>query len=248
MTAKEKLDYFYEKGQTPNLIIHGGVGGGKMTLVRSFVNKLYQNHKEYVADYVMYVNCAFAKGIKFIRENLKYFAKTNIHLSGMFKIIVLNNADQLTCDAQSALRRCIEQFSFNTRFIMVTTDKCRLLKPIISRFAEIYVPPRNFHELTVIKAFPFETARDAELRRILASTASLISKVEELYENAFSALDVAKLLDDETWHLEFAKVRGEYRNEKLLLCTVLFRKEATFLVFKEQNGRQPQTNLGGSAV
>ena len=108
MDAKEKLQYFFDKGQTPNLIIHGDVGGGKMTLVRWFIGLLYQNHKSHMADYVMYVNCAFAKGIKFIRENLKSFAKTNINLSNMFKIIVLNNADQLTCDAQSALRRCIE--------------------------------------------------------------------------------------------------------------------------------------------
>ena len=50
------------------------------------------------------------------------------------------NADKLTCDAQSALRRCIEQFSFNTRFFIVTSNKCKLLKPILSRFAVIYVP------------------------------------------------------------------------------------------------------------
>lgn len=228
MNAKEKLQYFYDKGQTPNLIIHGGSGGGKMTLVRWFVNMLYQDHKEHMVDYVMYVNCAFAKGIKFIRENLKYFAKTNIHLSGMFKIIVLNNADQLTCDAQSALRRCIEQFSFNTRFIMVTTEKCKLLKPIISRFAEIYVPAHeNFHVQTVEKAFPYDLTRQQEMEEILSSTKSLVEKVDLLYDRAFSALDVAKGKDC-GWLLEFAKRRGEYRNERLLLCTVihrLFRKE-----------------------
>ena len=228
MNAKDKLQYFFDKGQAPNLIIHGGSGGGKMTLVRWFVNLLYQNHKMYMADYVMYVNCAFAKGIKFIRENLKYFAKTNIHLSGMFKIIVLSNADQLTCDAQSALRRCIEQFSFNTRFFMVTTEKCKLLKPIISRFAEIYVPAHvNWHAQMVEKALPHDLTRQAELEEILSSAMLLVEKVAVLHDRAFSALDVAKGRDC-GWLLDFDKRRGDYRNERLLLCTVLhhlFRKE-----------------------
>jgi len=223
MNAKAKLQFFYDKGQTPNLIVHGGCGGGKMTLVRWFVNLLYKEHTAHMADYVMYVNCAFDKGIKFIRENLKYFAKTNIHLSGMFKVIVLNNADQLTCDAQSALRRCIEQFSFNTRFFMVTTEKCKLLKPIISRFAEVYVPAReNLHVRTVSNAFPMDFTRREELDVILSSDAPLLDKVERLYSRAFSALDVARGRDC-AWLLHFSKLRGDYRNERLLLCTVLSR-------------------------
>jgi DNA polymerase III delta prime subunit len=59
----------------------------------------------------------------------------------MFKSIVLLNADKLTIDAQSALRRCIELFCHSTRFFIVVEDKNKLLKPILSRFCEIYVPP-----------------------------------------------------------------------------------------------------------
>jgi len=69
----------------------------------------------------MSVNCSHGKGIKFIREDLKFFAKTNLQsTTGVkFKTIVLYNADSLTNDAQSALRRCIELFSFNTRFLLL---------------------------------------------------------------------------------------------------------------------------------
>jgi DNA polymerase III delta prime subunit len=51
----------------------------------------------------------------------------------------LLNGDKLTMDAQSALRRCIELFSHNTRFFIIVEDKYKLLKPILSRFCEIYV-------------------------------------------------------------------------------------------------------------
>jgi len=92
----------------------------------------------------MYINCAFGKGIKFIREELKLFAKTNIcsHAQNepFFKSVVLLHADNLTIDAQSALRRCIEVFSFNTRFFILVNHKYRLIEPILSRFCEVYIP------------------------------------------------------------------------------------------------------------
>ena len=71
----------------------------------------------------MYVNCAHSKGIRFIRDDLKFFAKTNIQKDGsLFKSIILFNADNLTTDAQSALRRCIEKFSHTTRFFILVEN------------------------------------------------------------------------------------------------------------------------------
>ena len=110
---KLKLNSFIEQKKIPNLIFHGVAGSGKKTLLFDFLKKVYDNNKTYIQDYVMTVNCAHGKGIKFIREELKFFARTNIdlHEGTIFKSIILLNADKLTIDAQSALRRCIELFS-----------------------------------------------------------------------------------------------------------------------------------------
>lgn len=137
-----KLDGFYKTNRIPHLLFHGSSGTGKRTLVYEFVNKIYGNDKHKLKSNVMFVNCAHGKGIKFIRDELKFFAKTNIQgTQGVtFKTIVLFNADSLTIDAQSALRRCIELFSYNTRFFIVVENKHKLLNPILSRFCEIYVP------------------------------------------------------------------------------------------------------------
>lgn len=115
---------------------------GKSTLVNDFVSLIYDGNKEIISDFVMYVNCAHGKGIKFIRDELKFFAKTHINSNGgdTFKSIILLNGDKLTMDAQSALRRCIELFSHNTRFFIIVEDKYKLLKPILSRFCEILCP------------------------------------------------------------------------------------------------------------
>lgn len=139
---KEKLDYFIKKRKVPNIIFHGASGSGKNHIVNDFIHKIYNGDKNYIQTYVMHVNCAHGKGIRFVREDLKFFSKTNVDLKDgeIFKTIILLNADKLTTDAQSAIRRCIELFSRSTRFFIVVEDKYKLLRPILSRFCEIYVP------------------------------------------------------------------------------------------------------------
>jgi GTPase SAR1 family protein len=139
---KEKLEYFNKICKIPNIIFHGPSGSGKRTIVNDFIKNIYNNDKTMIKSLVCYVNCAHGKGIKFIRDELKFFAKTHINSNGgdTFKSIILSNADKLTMDAQSALRRCIELFSHNTRFFIIVEDKYKLLKPILSRFCEIYIP------------------------------------------------------------------------------------------------------------
>ena len=145
---KSKLDYFINIRKIPNIVFHGSAGCGKRTIVGDFINRIYQFDRARIKNYVMFVNCAHGKGIKFIRDELKQFAKTNIQCNenNLFKSIVMYNADELTIDAQSALRRCIELFSHTTRFFIVVENKHKLLKPILSRFCEIYVPDKNRNE------------------------------------------------------------------------------------------------------
>lgn len=188
----------------------------------------------------MHVNCGYGKGIKFIRDCVKYFAKTNINLEGMFKTVVLGNADKLTNDAQSALRRCIEQFSGSTRFFMVTTEKHRLLKPIISRFTEMYVSNRvNLHSL----AIPVDETRKVKFRAYMQDLSNIEELCERLYKEAYSVLDLASFVEEEDldakakyrWLMHYAKIKSEYRNERFILYTMLyaytFRTDSLFKVF-----------------
>jgi len=249
---KEKLNYFYEIHKIPNIIFHGPTGSGKRSIVNEFIHKIYDNDKEKIKPFVMYVNCSHGKGIKFIREELKFFAKTHINSNGgnNFKSIVLLNADKLTMDAQSALRRCIELFSHNTRFFIVAEDKYSLMKPIISRFCEIYVPEPIINGQTV-NLYKYNLNEVFKMKDIKSNKFYLLSKelikinkkinIEDLmilctklYEKGFSALDILTLLEN-TKFLEnilsiekryellicFNRVRREFRNEKLLILFIL---------------------------
>jgi DNA polymerase III delta prime subunit len=211
----EKLKYFHGTHKTPNIIFHGQSGSGKRTLVNEFINIIYNNDKERIKSFVMYVNCAHGKGIKFIREELKFFAKTHINSNGgdIFKSIVLLNADKLTIDAQSALRRCIELFSHTTRFFIIVEDKYKLLKPILSRFCEIYVPEPiyngcaiNLYRFNLAETFKlkdFKTQRSDWLKKELNKVASnenvkredLLHLSTKLYEKGYSGLDLMQLLE-----------------------------------------------------
>ena len=205
-------------------------GSGKKTILQNFLKQLYPD-KETFEQQVMYVNCAYGKGIKFIREEVKFFSKMNTH--SLFKSVVLLNAEKLTPDAQFALRRCIEQFSYNTRFFMVTIDKYKLIRPILSRFSEIYISnPMNLHELG-LKVFDFEdyeTKQNTSFQKIMSHlTKDNIQEIaHELYEKGHSSLDIEKwvnakpdTIEKYRWLLYFHKIRSECRNEELLLYLML---------------------------
>jgi len=250
---KEKLNYFQEIHKIPNIIFHGPSGSGKRTIVNDFINKIYKNDRDMIKTFVMYVNCSHGKGIKFIRDELKFFAKTHINSNGgnIFKSIVLLNADKLTMDAQSALRRCIELFSHNTRFFIIAENKYNLMKPILSRFCEIYVPEPiingeiiNLYKYNLNEVFKMKEIKINRLellKRIIiknlnqnVSLENLMLFCNKLYEKSYSALDIMNLLEN-TNFLEdtitsgkryelllcFNRVRREFRNEKLLILFIL---------------------------
>ena len=76
---------------------------------------------------------------------MRFFANTITHKNiTNFKSIILLNADSLTLDAQSALRRSIEIYN-HTKFFIVTANKSKIIKPILSRFSEIYCNEKNMN-------------------------------------------------------------------------------------------------------
>ena len=248
-TIKEKLTFFRKNKQIPNIIFHGPNGSGKHTLVQQFIQDIYDNDKELIKSYVMNVNCAHGKGIKFVRDELKFFAKTHINIKGTghFKTIVLSNADKLTIDAQSAMRRCIELFSHTTRFFIIVDDKYKLLKPILSRFCEIFVPEPtidnkkiNLHQHILNNCFSIDAIKiknDVWLKNaiekinlIKATYGEIIEFTTKLYEKGYSGLDLINYIEQ---HMEidpvkkshllitFHKIKRDFMNERLFILFII---------------------------
>ena len=148
---QDKLDTFINSGKIPHLLFFGNNGTGKRRLLHYLIDKVYSNI-ENKNEYIIQINCCQFKGIKYIRDDLKFFGKKQIHnyKNKVFKSIILYNADFLTIDAQSSLRRLIEIYSKNTRFFMITNNKNKIIRPILSRFCLVYVPQflncKNLHK------------------------------------------------------------------------------------------------------
>jgi hypothetical protein len=261
---QKKLDFFYESNKIPHIIFHGSPGTGKRTIVYHFINKIYKYNKQIIKNNVMLINCAHGKGIKFIREELKFFAKTNIKQSDigentiLFKTIVLLNADYLTIDAQSALRRCIELFSHNTRFFIIVGNKNKLLNPILSRFCEIYIPEYldennntiHLHQYNLNRQYNIDFIQQEKIRYINecfqgigeggGETSRLATISIALYEKGYSCIDVMQWVNElsgDRWNEKeksiinvcFQKIKSEFRCEKLLLFYML-----NFIFSKEE--------------
>ena len=244
---KDKLKFFIKENKIPHIIFYGPSGSGKRTILNTFINDIYENDKMKINQYVMHVNCAHSKGIRFIRDELKFFAKTNIHNknNNLFKSIVLFNADQLTMDAQSALRRCIEQFSHTTRFFILVENENRLLKPILSRFCNFYIPLPIINKKT--QSLHDYNKKDLIKNEVLCKHKTWLKRnivkksnyqniitcnefVQKLYEKGYSAMDIIDIIDNEKsiqnenkylYLIYFDKIRSEYRNEKLFMLVIL---------------------------
>ena len=143
----QNLKELHDKNNLPNLLLYGNNLIGKKTLLEQLLLYIYQNYKN-IENNTLILNCSLGKGnIKFIRDNLRFFANTIIHKNiTNFKSIVLLNADSLTLDAQSALRRSIEIYN-NTKFFIVTANKSKIIRPILSRFCEIFCNTNNMSSI-----------------------------------------------------------------------------------------------------
>ncbi len=244
----DKLNDFIKNNNIPHIIFYGPIGVGKKTILNNFINVIYDNDIEKIKNYVMIVNCAHSKGIKFIRDELKFFAKSNIHHNNcMFKSIILLNADKLTIDAQSALRRCIEQYSHTTRFFIIVLNKDKLLKPIISRFCNIYIPKPIINNKIIDNLYLYNNTNILKNEYQLKRNKWLINKlydkknynnlvnsinfINKLYSNGYSGLDILKIIenDDKLDYaykslclLYFDKLKLEIKNEKLFMFYIIY--------------------------
>lgn len=130
-------------GQLPHLLFYGPPGTGKTSTIVAVARELYGNDFRKNGRYLE-LNASDDRGIKVVREKVKLFAQGAINSSESmpaFKIIVLDEADSMTNDAQSALRRMMEDYSKVTRFCLICNYVSRIIDPIASRCVKFRFSP-----------------------------------------------------------------------------------------------------------
>ena len=128
---KSKVSLYLESGDLPHLLLYGRAGTGKTTLAKLLVNNID-------CDY-LYINASDENSVEVVRDKVKNFAST-LGFQEM-KVIILDECDYITPNAQAALRNLMETFSKNCRFILTCNYVERIIDPIQSRCQSFQIIP-----------------------------------------------------------------------------------------------------------
>jgi|TARA_Y100000310_G_scaffold173198_1_gene173388 DNA polymerase III delta prime subunit len=135
----DKVSVYLESGDLPHLLLYGRAGTGKTTLAKILV-------KNIECDY-LYINASDENNVDTVRTKVKNFASTVGFKD--FKIIILDECDYITPNAQAALRNLMETFSKHCRFILTCNYVERIIDPIQSRCQSFQIIPPSKKEVAV---------------------------------------------------------------------------------------------------
>jgi DNA polymerase III delta prime subunit len=141
---KAVFQQYVNQKEMPNLLLAGGAGVGKTTIAKAMCNEIG-------CDY-MVINGSDENGVDTIRVKIKNYA-SSISLSGGRKVIILDEADYLTPNAQAILRNAIEEFAVNCSFIFTCNYKNKIIDPLHSRCAVIEFGLKNGEKAQMASAF-----------------------------------------------------------------------------------------------
>jgi len=128
----ERLKSFVNAKNVPHCIFAGPPGTGKTTAALCMAHDLYGPRYR---EYTMELNASDERGINVVRETVKTFARTRSIGEVSFKILILDEADNMTSDAQQALRRTMERYTETARFMLIANYSGKIIEPIQSRCA-----------------------------------------------------------------------------------------------------------------
>ena len=194
---KQIVAQYIEKNDLQNLLLYGTPGTGKTTLAKLIVNN-------FNCDY-LYINASDERGIDTIRDKVQGFASSASFKP--IKIIILDEADFLTIQAQASLRNIIETYSRTTRFILTCNYLERIIDPLQSRCQVLKITPPSKKEV----AKHISTILDQE--SIEYTVADLVLVVNKHYPDVRKILNTCQVNNvNNTLKIDNTVLTGGYKD------------------------------------
>src|SRR6056297_1087439 len=185
----ERLQSYIEQDDIPHLLFSGPAGVGKTTAATAIARQVY-GEDNWRGNFLE-LNASDQRGIDVVRDRIKGFARSSF--GGDFRIVFLDEADSLTDDAQSALRRTMEQFSDNTRFILSCNYSSKIIDPIQSRCAVFRFSPLSDE---AVSGMVREIAAAEGIEVTDAGVDALVYAADGDMRRAINSLQAAATTDD----------------------------------------------------
>ena len=202
----ERLQSYIAQDDVPHLLFSGPAGIGKTTAATAIAREIY-GEDNWRGNFLE-LNASDQRGIDVVRDRIKGFARSSF--GGDFRIVCLDEADSLTDDAQSALRRTMEQFSDNTRFILSCNYSSKIIDPIQSRCAVFRFSPLSDE---AVSGMVREIAAAEEIEVTDAGVDALVYAADGDMRRAINSLQAAAttgdVVDEEAVYAITATARPE---------------------------------------
>ena len=132
VSVKEQVEEWIKDGHIPHLLLHGPAGTGKTTLAKILVNQLGIDSYDFLQ-----VNASRDNGVDFLKTKIEGFVSTLPF--GHLKIVLLDEADYLSPNAQGLLRGLMETYAAQARFILTCNLVHKVITPLKSRCTELHI-------------------------------------------------------------------------------------------------------------